>query len=225
MCIQETLRLTELEFAGGYTVDPQFTPLDDSDDDETDESKPADVPSSVDTESDVESGAQPTVLDFLNTNPSKGEYFKGVEYSGTFGASRAAGLHGGIDLAANVGRPIYAALGGTVTHAGKDTRSNIDASLKVFQPDGNSGPNGNYVKISHGDGTTTMYLHLDTVDVSTGAAVEQGQQIGTLGNTGRSYGPHLHLHTYNSSGAVINPIDWMTSHPDATFPVQVDADQ
>jgi murein DD-endopeptidase MepM/ murein hydrolase activator NlpD len=225
VCIQETLRLTELEFAGGYTVDPQFTPLDDSDDDETDESKPADVPSSEDTEPDVESGAQPTVLDFLNTNPSKGEYFKGVEYSGTFGSSRAAGPHGGIDLAAGVGRPIYAALGGTVTHAGKDTRSNIDASLKVFQPDGNSGPNGIYVSIKHDDDTTTKYLHLNSVNVSVGETVTQGQQIGTLGNTGRSSGPHLHLHTYDSSDAVIDPITWMTGRPTATFPVQVDADE
>jgi len=69
-----------------------------------------------------------------------------------------------------------------------------------------------------------MYLHLDTVDVSTGATVTQGQKIGTLGNTGRSDGPHLHLHTL-SGGAVINPIDWMTNHPNATFPVQVDADE
>ncbi len=217
--------MTELEFAGGYTVDPQFTPLDDSDDDETDESEPADVPSTEDTEPNVESGAQPTVLDFLNTSPAKGSRFRGVEYSGVYRSMRDSGPHGGIDLAANVGRPIYAALGGTVTHAGKDTRSNIDASLKVFQPDGNSGPNGNYVKIRHVDGTTTMYLHLDTVDVSAGAAVEQGQQIGTLGNTGRSDGPHLHFHTYNSSGAVINPITWMADHPEATFPVQVDADE
>jgi murein DD-endopeptidase MepM/ murein hydrolase activator NlpD len=221
VCIQETLRLTELEFAGGYTVDPQFTPLDDSDDDETDESKPADVPSSEDTESDVESGAQPTVLDFLNTNPSKGEYFKGVEYSGTFGASRAAGPHGGIDLAANVDRPIYAALGGIVTHAGEDKRDGVD---KKYPPDGMTGPNGIYVSIKHDDDTTTKYLHLNSVDVSVGETVTQGQQIGTLGNTGKSTGPHLHLHTYDDNNKVINPINWMSARPEATFPVQVDAD-
>jgi murein DD-endopeptidase MepM/ murein hydrolase activator NlpD len=67
-----------------------------------------------------------------------------------------------------------------------------------------------------------MYLHLDTINVSTGANVTQGRQIGTLGNTGRSKGPHLHLHTYNSSSAEIDPIDWMRSHSTATFPVQVD---
>ena len=222
MCIQETLRLTELEFAGGYTVDPQFTPLDDSDDDETDESKPADVPSSEDAESDVESGAKPTVLDFLNTKPSKGEYFKGVEYSGTFGSPRAAGLHGGIDLAAGVGRPIYAALDGTVTHAGADKREGVE---RKYLPGGDTGPNGIYVSIKHDDDTTTKYLHLNSVNVSVGETVTQGQQIGTLGNTGRSSGPHLHLHTYDSSDAVIDPITWMTSHPDATFPVQVDADE
>jgi murein DD-endopeptidase MepM/ murein hydrolase activator NlpD len=131
---------------------------------------------------------------------------------------RDSGTHGGIDLADSIGTPIFAALGGTVTYAGKDPRGG-------YGPDRSTGPNGIYVSINHADSTTTKYLHLDTFVVSTGAAVEQGQHIGTLGNTGRSYGPHLHLHTYDSSGAVINPIDWMTSHPDATFPVQVAADE
>lgn len=168
---------------------------------------------------------QPTVQGFLDAKLSRGGVFRGVEYSGVYGSLRASGTHGGIDLADSIGTAIFAALGGTVSYAGKDTRSSLAPALKVFEPGGDSGPNGNYVKISHEDGTTTMYLHLDTVIVSTGATVAQGQQIGTLGSTGRSRGPHLHLHTYDSSSVVMDPITWMTGHSDATFPVQVNADE
>ncbi len=168
-----------------------------------------------------ESGDQTTVLEFLNTDPVKSSRFRGVEYSGTFGAHRTTGTHGGIDLAASVGRPIYAALDGTVTYAGADKRPDV---VKIYPPDGTTGPNGIYVSIKHDDGTIASYLHLDSAIVKSGVTVTQGQQIGTLGNTGRSSGPHLHLHTYDDNSTVIDPIVWMTDHPEATFPVQVDAD-
>ncbi len=215
--------MDELEFAGGYTYDPQFLPLNAADDSEP--AEPGEVSSDAEAAEEPTEAEQPTVQDFLNVNLSRGQHYKGVEYSDVYATPRASGPHGGIDLADDIGTPIFAALGGRVVYAGKDTRSNIASTLKVFQPGGDSGPNGNYVKITHDDGTSTMYLHLDTVDVSAGDTVTQGHQIGTLGNTGRSRGPHLHLHTYDNSGAVINPIDWMTSHPNATFPVQVDADE
>ena len=221
--MQESIHLDEIKLAGGYTYDPQFLPLSDEDNSEPAASD-EDSSDAEATEEPPEDG-QPTVKDFLDANLIRGQRFRGVEYSGVYGSTRLTGTHGGIDLADITGTPIFAALGGSVTYAGKDTRSNIAAALKVFQPGSDSGPNGNYVKIRHEDGTTTMYLHLDTVSVSTGAIVTQGQQIGTLGNTGRSDGPHLHLHTYDSSSAVIDPITWMTSHPGATFPVQVAADE
>ena len=51
---------------------------------------------------------------------------------------------------------------------------------------------GNYVKIDHGNGYTTLYAHLATVAVKNGDVVKQGQVIGKMGNSGCSYGAHLH---------------------------------
>ncbi len=99
----------------------------------------------------------------------------------TKGAIRTQGLHGhnGIDFGGPVGTPIYAAAGGTVIISKND--------------DGWNGGYGNYVVIKHNNGAQTLYAHLDKVGVSYGESVSQGSQIGTMGNTGKSTGPHLHF--------------------------------
>ncbi|MBB1275509.1 peptidoglycan DD-metalloendopeptidase family protein [Pseudoalteromonas sp. SR43-3] len=82
--------------------------------------------------------------------------------------------HRGIDFAARTGTPVVASGNGKVIKAGY------------------SKYNGNYVFISHGTQYVTKYLHLNKKLVNTGQKVKQGQQIGTVGSTGRVTGAHLH---------------------------------
>lgn len=84
-------------------------------------------------------------------------------------------MHAGIDLPVPVGTPVYAAEGGTVTHAGY---------RKGYGPT---------VDIAHQRGWKTRYAHLSKLQVKVGETVEKGQQVARSGNIGRSTGPHLHF--------------------------------
>jgi murein DD-endopeptidase MepM/ murein hydrolase activator NlpD len=99
--------------------------------------------------------------------------------------------HPGIDIANRTGTPIYAADDGYVVLAGRDTWGY-----------------GNQVVIDHGNGYKTRYAHLNTILVKAGQTVKKNQQIGTMGSTGRSTGPHLHFEViYN--GVVRNPLGFL----------------
>lgn len=95
-------------------------------------------------------------------------------------------LHAGIDIAAPTGTPIYAARGGTVFFAGRQSGY------------------GNVVMIDHGGGFTTVYAHMSRIMTSDGASVSQGDRVGSIGSTGRSTGPHLHFET-RYGGSPRNP--------------------
>jgi len=97
--------------------------------------------------------------------------------------------HLGIDLAAELGDPIYAADGGVVVYAGA-----------------NSYGYGNMIMIDHGTGFQTLYAHLSAIFTSCGFNVAQGETIGSAGSTGRSSGAHLHFEVRTLSN-VINPWD------------------
>jgi murein DD-endopeptidase MepM/ murein hydrolase activator NlpD len=216
--VRDIVRLDEFKFATGYTDDPEFkvTPQASKADAQVDQVAVAQTPP-----------AEPTaltdgqVLASAFTAQGSPRPFKGVTVTDVYGKKRQSGIHYGIDLAKGLspGTPIYAALAGTVEKAGKDpTKGN-------YMPDGNTGPNGNFVQIKHSDGTRTFYLHLNTVDVSVNNTVITGQQIGTMGNTGHVIGPsgvHLHFEVHDSNRNPVDPITWMNARPTAVFPVQVD---
>lgn len=98
-------------------------------------------------------------------------------------------MHRGIDIAAPVGTPIFAAAEGVVVKSGW-----------------NKGGYGNLVDIQHADGTVTRYAHNYRLLVQPGQQVEQGQQISLMGSTGRSTGPHLHFEVRPSGKGAVNPI-------------------
>ncbi len=98
-------------------------------------------------------------------------------------------MHRGIDVAAPVGTPIFAAASGVVVRAGW-----------------NSGGYGNLVDIRHPNGSLTRYAHNNRILVRAGQEVEQGQHIAEMGSTGFSTGPHLHFEVHPSGKGAVNPI-------------------
>ena len=100
-------------------------------------------------------------------------------------------MHNGVDMAAAQGTPIYAAKSGKVTTAS-------------YQ----AGGAGYYVSINHGDGFSSVYMHMTHFIVSPGQYVNAGQVIGYVGSTGGSTGPHLHFGiSYN--GTYVNPMNYI----------------
>ncbi len=76
-----------------------------------------------------------------------------------------------------------------------------------------NGSYGNYVKIKHDNGYYTLYGHMayNTVRVSVGQRVSKGQALGYMGNTGMSYGGHLHFEVRNPSDVRIDPTEYLNS--------------
>ena len=102
-------------------------------------------------------------------------------------------LHAGIDLAAVEGTP-YKAI-----HAGKVTAA------------GHNGGYGYAITIEQSDGTEIIYAHSRRLLVKTGDMVKAGQVIGLVGNTGYSYGPHLHIEVH-VNGEPTDPIPLLREH-------------
>jgi murein DD-endopeptidase MepM/ murein hydrolase activator NlpD len=109
--------------------------------------------------------------------------------------SRWGTFHYGIDLAAPMRTPEYAAVDGVVLRAG---------SASGF---------GLAVYILHDNGDVTVYGHMDSILVKPGQYVEAGETIALLGNRGQSTGPHLHfeVHKGGEDGERINPVGWLSA--------------
>lgn len=107
------------------------------------------------------------------------------EYSGYYmrpiaGGRKTQGIHGynGVDLAAPIGTPIFAA---------------ADGEVIISRSGGWNGGYGNYIVIRHANGTQTLYAHNSKNNVSVGDTVNKGDTIGAIGSTGKSTGPHIHF--------------------------------
>jgi cold shock CspA family protein len=100
--------------------------------------------------------------------------------------------HGGIDVAAPIGTPIFATDSGVVVKAGWE---NPNDPKKGY---------GQRIRIKHDDGSESVYAHLSQINVKLGSTIEKGTEIAKSGNTGRSTGPHLHYELIKN-GARVNP--------------------
>jgi murein DD-endopeptidase MepM/ murein hydrolase activator NlpD len=104
--------------------------------------------------------------------------------------TRSWAMHTGIDLVSQYRAPVAATAPGTVTKTGWEEGY------------------GRMVEIDHGFGIRTRYAHLDQISVKEGAQLNHGEQVGTLGNTGRSSGPHVHYEVL-VDGRPVDPLRFM----------------
>lgn len=110
---------------------------------------------------------------------------KGIFKHPVPGAVKTQGIHGynAVDFGAPIGTSIYAAAGGQVI---------------IAKSSGWNGGYGNYIVIKHDNGSQTLYAHASELFVSAGTWVSQGDLIASVGNTGKSTGPHLHFEVRGS---------------------------
>ena len=101
--------------------------------------------------------------------------------------------HRGVDYAGAQGSPVVAPAGGRVALVGREAEG-----FRVH---------GNVVGIDHGQGLTSILMHLSRINVKEGDMVKPGQLIGGIGSTGASTGPHLHWGLY-VNGQAVDPVRW-----------------
>ncbi|MCK4223979.1 MAG: peptidoglycan DD-metalloendopeptidase family protein [candidate division Zixibacteria bacterium] len=102
-------------------------------------------------------------------------------------------FHRGVDLATDIGTPVYVTADGVVSHVTRDVGL------------------GKLVRINHLYGYTTVYAHLSRIAVKRGQHVKRGEIIGAVGNTGYSTGPHLHYEVHYQ-GRAKNPLRYFLSN-------------
>lgn len=130
--------------------------------------------------------AKPKKMLHIPIIPQKGVYISSPYGYRIHPITGKRAMHYGVDISAPVGTFVYAMTDG-----------------KVVMARGN-GTAGNEIKIDHGNGLQTRYLHMDKRTVKVGDTIKAGQVIGTVGDTGRVTGPHLHFEV-KVNGKTINP--------------------
>jgi murein DD-endopeptidase MepM/ murein hydrolase activator NlpD len=131
---------------------------------------------------------------FVKPNAGRISTIYGVRryYNGKFAKDY---YHRGVDYAGAEGSPVVAPAGGRVALVGR-----VSQGFRVH---------GNVVGIDHGQGVTSIFMHLSRINVKEGDMVQPGQLIGAVGATGASTGPHLHWGLY-VNGKSVDPTPWRT---------------
>ena len=101
------------------------------------------------------------------------------------------GVHGGLDMGARTGEPIYAVAPGKVSFAGWQ------------------GAAGKSVTIAVKGGKYVLYGHMSAINAKVGQQVKAGEKIGEVGSTGNSTGPHLHLQVERPGQGTMDPLPWL----------------
>lgn len=132
---------------------------------------------------------------FLRPNQGEVTTIYGVQryYNGEFATDY---YHRGVDYAGATGSPVIAPAAGRIALVGR-----VADGFELH---------GNTIGIDHGQGVLSIFLHLSRIDVKEGDFVQAGQQVGAVGSTGISTGPHLHWGLY-VNGLSVDPVPWRES--------------
>lgn len=138
--------------------------------------------------------------------PTAEELFGGAEIPGA--PAPALPVQGG-RITSGYGQREAPMDGASTNHRGIDIAAPVDSPVQVMGPGKVisarfDGPNGNIVRVQHADGYVSSYAHLNGFDVKAGDEVRAGQQIGRVGATGRTTGPHLH-YAVKKDGEFVDP--------------------
>ena len=128
-----------------------------------------------------------SVLAVLSSIPVDGHLSSPFGMRHLSGKTKRVRMHTGIDISTARGTPVFAAAPGVVCFAGR------------------WGAYGRVVEVDHGNGLVTRYAHLDSYTIDEGAKVASGEQIGTVGRSGRTTGANLHFETL-VNGKAVNPM-------------------
>ena len=156
----------------------------------------------------VDKGSYPAPRSGVLSWPLEDVYIT-QRFGKTVGAEKlyASGSHNGVDFRATIGTKVMTVLDGVVAGTGN---TDIYPGCYSF---------GKWVMVKHPNGLSTIYGHLSSISVTTGAQIKKGDTIGYSGNTGYSTGPHLHLGLYATQGVRIEQYVNSKGCKQATIPL------
>jgi murein DD-endopeptidase MepM/ murein hydrolase activator NlpD len=137
---------------------------------------------------------RPGVLEFPVSGVVITQYYGPTKF-----AERAyrTGFHTGTDFSAVIGTPIFAVGDGTITRTDNNDRGKSRWNRYQY---------GQYILVAHNNNLTSLYAHLSRVLVKTGDTVKKGELIGYSGNSGYTFGPHLHFGIYWTPSIQLKPV-------------------